>query len=74
MRSQFSRAVGIGLVAILALLAGCESNEQKLQRLQQEEGVACLRAGNDTTSDSAAALKRRCELARRDLNAFMQGK
>ena len=62
------------VLSMVAPLTACESDEQKLARLQQDQAMACFEASRPSHQDSAAAMRIRCDLATRNLNAFMSGK
>jgi hypothetical protein len=70
MRSRLQAAFAIAAV----ILAGCESNEQKVERLRQDLAIACFDASHPSHPDSAAVARARCDVATRNLNAFLGGR
>jgi hypothetical protein len=75
-------------ITILVVVCACESEDERLERLETDKVTACLRAerfydryrsrtdSSDEMRDSLGeewqAEKRKCDLATRELNRFMR--
>ena len=67
------------ILAAAVLLVGCESDAEKLERLQTERTVSCLAAQGMEQQNAANTPKgikyaSDCTLAERELNLFMSGR
>lgn len=56
----------------LVVLTACESDVDRMHRLELEQGMSCLEARTEKDFLKAMQASDRCKLATRELNAFME--